>query len=142
MIKELTSENFEEVANSEAGLFIIQFYSDTCMPCKAMEPVIELLDSNNEVNIYKVNTMESPDLAEHFAIMGVPNIVYCEKREIRYRFTGTTSLPDLQFVIDNIDDAYLKEHGVFKKVETKQDYFYIGIILFLVLLFSYLFFLN
>jgi len=40
-MKTLTMENFEQVASAERGLFIIQFYSDTCMPCKTMEPVIE-----------------------------------------------------------------------------------------------------
>jgi len=142
-MKELTMEKFEEVARSEKGLFVIQFYSDTCMPCKTMEPVMQALDEKNpSLNIYQVNTMSDPQLAQHFGVMGVPNIVFCENREILYRFTGVTPLVDMQYVIENKDDSHLRATGEFKIAEKKPDLIFGGVIAILVLIFLFLFFFN
>jgi len=142
-MKNLTMENFEEVARSEKGLFIIQFYSDTCMPCKTMEPVMQALDEKNkDLNVYRVNTMADPELAQHFGVMGVPNIVFCENREVLYRFTGVTPMADMQYVIDNKEDSHFQAHGEFKTAEKKPDLIFGGVIVGLILLFLILFFIK
>jgi len=143
LMKKLTMENFEQVARSERGLFVIQFYSDTCMPCKTMEPVMAVLNEKNPtLNVYQVNTMADPELAQHFGVMGVPNIVFCEDREVLYRFTGVTPIADMQYVIDNKDDAHLRATGEFKIAEKKPDLIFGGVIIGLVLLFLFLFFIK
>jgi thioredoxin 1 len=142
-MKNLTAENFEQVVSSERGLFVIQFYSDTCMPCKTMEPVIEALNEKNpSVNVYRVNTMADPELAQHFGVMGVPNIVFCEDREVLYRFTGVTPLADMQYVIENKDDPHFRQTGEFKTAEKKPDLIFAGVIVGLILIFLTLFFIK
>ncbi len=135
-MKLLTSENFEEVANSEPGLFIIKFFSNTCGPCKTMDPVIKLLEEKNpNINFYNVDTTASPELAEHFGIRGVPTIIYCENREVLYQFTGLTPQVDLQYVIDNINDQHFRETGDFKLPEKKPDWIFVGVISLIVITF-------
>jgi thioredoxin 1 len=133
-LKTLNSENFESVASSEQGLFLIKFFSPTCGPCATMKPVFELFSTNNEnINVYEVDTMESPEIAAHFGVRGVPYTAFCENREVLYSFTGVTPLVDLQYVADNIDDPYFREHGEFQKSEDGKDHTF-TIIVILVLL--------
>ncbi len=139
-MKLLTSENFEEVASSEPGLFVIKFFSDTCGPCKTMDPVIKLLEEKNpNINFYKVDTIASPDLAEHFGIRGVPTIICCENREVLYQFVGLTPLVDLQYVVDNINDHHFRETGNFKLPEKKPDWIFVGVIFLIVIIFFSIF---
>jgi len=141
-MKELISENFEEVANTEKGLFIIKFFSDTCGPCKTLDPFFDLLEEKNpNLNFYKVNAGLSPDLAEHFEVRGVPTIIYCEAREILYRFVGLTPLVDFQYVIDNINDPHFRETGNFQLPEKEKDWVFIGVIGVVIIIFSILFFI-
>ncbi|MCF8059272.1 MAG: thioredoxin family protein [Bacteriovoracaceae bacterium] len=121
-MKKLNVENFEEVVTNEKGFFIIKFSSPTCGPCKTMNPVFEALSNNNpDLNIYEIDTMESPELADHFGVRGVPYITFCENREVIYSFTGTTPLGNLQYVINNINDPYFREHGEFHKERPKTS---------------------
>ena len=139
-MKKLNAENFEEVANSEAGPFIIKFSSETCGPCKTMIPVMDALEKKNPgFPIYEVDCGSSPELAGHFGVQGVPNITYCEKREVLYQFTGLTSLADLQYVIDNLNDPYFREYGEFQKAEKKTDWKFYGIMGLVLTLFVFLF---
>ena len=139
-MKQLTSEIFEEVANSEKGLFIIKFFSDTCGPCKTLDPVFKLLEEKNpNINFYKVNSGISPELAEHFEVRGVPTVIYCEKREILYRFVGLTPLVDFQYVIDNINDPHFRETGNFILPEKKKDWIFPSVIFLVVIIFLIVF---
>jgi thioredoxin 1 len=142
VILKLDLENFEQVVSVEDELFIIKFSSPTCGPCTTMIPVMEKLATDNQqIKIYEVNTMESPEIASHFGIRGVPNISYCLSREVIYSFTGITPINDLQYVINNIDDEYFQEHGEFRKKETKKNYWFEASLIFIVLAFILLFLL-
>jgi len=141
-MKKLTHDNFEEIVNSEKRFFIIKFFSPTCGPCHTMTPVFQALNNNNpDINVYEVDTTESPELAAHFGVRGVPFVAYCENREILYSLTGVTRLVDLQFVIDNIDDGYFRTHGEFK-VETikKNRWFELIVVLLIIVFVTALFF--
>lgn len=122
-MKRLTTESFENTVEAEKNLFIIKFFSPTCGPCRTMNPVFEALETNNpDLNVYEIDTMESPELAAQFEVRGVPYTIYCENREVIYEFTGTTPLGNLQYVINNIDDPYFRETGEFKQPEQKKNY--------------------
>jgi thioredoxin 1 len=139
-LEKLTSDNLDSVAGEEKGPFVIKFFSPTCGPCHTMKPVIDALDQKNpEINIYEVDTSESPELAAHFEIRGVPAILVCENREVLYSFTGLTPLADMQFVLDNINDAYFRTHGHFKPVEAKKDWIFPAVVGGLLALFILLF---
>ena len=56
---------------------IIDFYADWCQPCKMVAPILEELDVEYEnVDIYKVNTEEQPELAATFGIQSIPAILF------------------------------------------------------------------
>ena len=60
---------------------IVDFYADWCGPCKALGPIMEQLSKeySGKVNIYKVDTEASPDLASLFAIRSIPSILFIPK---------------------------------------------------------------
>ncbi|AYF44565.1 thioredoxin domain protein [Halobacteriovorax sp. BALOs_7] len=136
-IKKINNENFESVVSSEKNVFVIKFYSDTCGPCKTMAPVFEALNNNNpDVNVYEVNTIESPEIADQFGVRGVPYTAICENREVLYDFTGLTPLGKIQYVINNINDSHFRLTGEFKAAETKKNYFFQAIVISLLAVFA------
>lgn len=122
-MKKLTSQDFETMANTTRGPYLLKFGSTTCGPCKMMIPVLEKVASvNPDFPIFDIDTHESPELAQHFNIRSVPTMLFCENREIIMSLNGLTPYKDLQYVIDNINDPHLREFGEFN-VEKKKDYF-------------------
>jgi thioredoxin 1 len=133
-MKRLNNENFNSLVDLEQNLYILKFFSPTCGPCRTMGPVLEHLEAENKnINFYEVDTMESPELAAHFGIRGVPYIAFCENREVLYDFTGVTPMGNLQYVINHIDDPYFRENGEFKKEEIKKKWTFEAIVAFVVL---------
>ncbi|MDH5582032.1 MAG: thioredoxin family protein [Bdellovibrionales bacterium] len=140
MVTKLNTDNFEEQVSTQKKAFVIKFFSPTCGPCHTMKPVIDKLqEQNQDVSIFEIDSSESPELAAHFGVRGVPSILICEGREVLYQFTGVTPFRDIQYVLDNLDDVHFRSTGVFKVSEKKQDLFFpaiaLGLLLFFIILF-------
>lgn len=140
MEKQLTLENFDALISAQVRPYAIRFGSKTCGPCNTMVPVLEKVrQTNPNFTIFEVDTDEEPELASHFGIRSVPTVHICEEREILYSFHGVTPFRDIQFVINNIDDPYFREHGHFKSSEEKKSYTFEFIVLALIIIFGFLF---
>jgi thioredoxin 1 len=86
----LHSEDFEkEVLQSDLPA-VVDFYADWCGPCRMVSPIIESLSHEyaGKVKFVKINTDESPDLAEKYGIMSIPTIMIFKKGEVTSRTVG------------------------------------------------------
>lgn len=86
-MENLTTETFKEkvfdyTLNNEWSFkgekpAVIDFYADWCGPCKTVAPILEELDGEYEnVDFYKINTEEQPELAATFGIRSIPSILF------------------------------------------------------------------
>jgi len=66
----------EEVLNAE-GYVLVDYFSDSCEPCKALMPDVETLAEkyNGQVKFCKLNTTKARRLAISQRVMGLPAIL-------------------------------------------------------------------
>ncbi len=71
---------------------LLDFYSDTCGPCRAMEPVVAKLIADG-YPVRKVNVSRKAELAQRYRVTAVPCFVALVNGQEIGRLTGATS-PD------------------------------------------------
>ena len=86
-MKILDSESFKDYINSEEKV-IVDFYADWCGPCRAMNPLLEQVDSKNPGKIAKINVDQEPEIASQFGIRSIPTMLVFQKSMLVERKTG------------------------------------------------------
>lgn len=77
LAQRVNAENFDKLVLQVTQPVLVDFYSDTCVPCKVMSCVLGELEEEyaGELQIYKVNINYEEKLTEQCAVMAVPTII-------------------------------------------------------------------
>lgn len=80
MAQRLTKDNFESTISSLQNLVLVDFYSDTCIPCKRLNPILSQIEEelNGDISVFKVNTNFDVEIAEKYDVLSTPTLVLFE----------------------------------------------------------------
>ncbi len=107
MAEQITKDNFTAEVLNNPGVVLADFYSETCVPCKRIAPVLEELEEDYEgaVKIAKVNVNHDSELAAEYGVQAVPTIIFFKDGEEKSRTVGLTAKEDLAAAIDGLNNA-------------------------------------
>ena len=104
MAVRVNNENFETEVLKTKGVVLADFYSDSCVPCKRMSPVLAELeeDYGNEIKLAKININFDGELAAEYEVQAVPTIIFFKDGEEVSRIIGAVKKSEISSVIDNL----------------------------------------
>jgi thioredoxin 1 len=93
-----TLEELDELMSEDGGPAILDFWSPSCGPCKAMAPAFEAVAgelANEPIRFVRINTASQAQLAEPFNIHSVPTLLFVNDGKILDVRVGALSGPAL-----------------------------------------------
>ncbi|MBP5325202.1 MAG: conjugal transfer protein TraF [Pseudobutyrivibrio sp.] len=92
----------EKVLDSQIPV-LVDFYSDSCVACKKLAPVLCELEEDYEgkLNIFKVNTNYDAELAKEFNVLSNPTLVLFKDGKDVDKQIGAKDYDDLSDWIDS-----------------------------------------
>ena len=90
MAERINKDNFEEKVLKSSLPVLVDFYSDSCIPCKMLSPILGDLEEEKEgqLVIYKVNVNFDAELAQQYGVLGAPTLILFIQGEVKDRKTG------------------------------------------------------
>lgn len=90
MAARISSADFEEKVLKADKPVLVDFYSDTCIPCKRMAGVLGDIEDEYEdkLYLYKVNVNYEEDLTAKYQVMSAPTLIVFENGEEKNRLSG------------------------------------------------------
>lgn len=84
----LNDSNFNQ--HTKAGLVIVDFWAEWCMPCKLMTPVMNDLavEHKGKIKVCKLNVDHAKQTASKFKIRGIPSLIIFKNGKEVKRITG------------------------------------------------------
>lgn len=87
-MKEVINDNFEQVIN-ESDCVVIDISAKWCHPCKTLIPIIENISKIMlDVEFYKVDVEESPEIASKYSIKNIPAILFFKGGKLMQTHVG------------------------------------------------------
>lgn len=100
MVDRVTEADFDERVLGSSEPVLVDFYGDSCMPCKRLAPQLSKLEAAHaqagDLAVVKVNTSFDSGLARRFAVMGTPTLVLFRNGKELDRLVGFQRLDQLE----------------------------------------------
>ena len=97
-------DEFEnEVLRSDIPV-LADFYSDSCIPCKRMSPILSQIETeySDKIKVVKINTNFEKELVEKYEIMAAPTLVFFKNGEEASRIRGAVKKDEIIQYIDSL----------------------------------------
>ncbi len=98
----VNEENFEkEVLKSEIPV-LVEFYSDSCIPCKRLSPILGDLEEEYEdkLKVVKVNVNFDEKLAQDYDVLASPTMVLFKNGEEINRIRGLKKKNEIEEILN------------------------------------------
>lgn len=98
-------DTFESEINEAGKLVIADFYSDSCVPCKRMSPLLAETEEENPegIKLVKLNINFDGETAQKYNVTSVPTLVFFKDGTEKARLTGAVKKAQLTETINSID---------------------------------------
>lgn len=98
MAVRVTKDDFEEKVLKSKLPVVVDFYSDSCIACKKLAPVLGDIEDNYEgkLEVVKVNTNFDIDIAGEYGVMSNPTILLFKDGKEAGRKIGAVSYEELE----------------------------------------------
>ena len=102
MAARIGKADFEEKVLKSSLPVLVDFYSDSCIPCKQISPILGDIEDAREgsLQVYKVNVNYDMDLAGEYGVMGVPALRLFVNGEVAGAQTGVLKKEELNQWLD------------------------------------------
>ena len=102
----MTLQEFQALT-ARNRLTLIDFYATWCGPCRAVHPVLDVVEERMHeiVDVVRldVDRFENSDLVNHFRIMSVPTLMLFHHEHLLWRNSGVVSFDALSEVLRRFD---------------------------------------
>jgi thioredoxin 1 len=98
MAARITKADFEEKVLKADKPVLVEFYSDSCIPCKQLSPILGDIEDENEdkLYVYKVNVNYEAELAEEYNVMSSPTLILFNNGNKLGTKRGLVKKPELE----------------------------------------------
>ena len=113
MAERIHAGDFDSKVLADGTFALVDFYSDSCVPCKRMSPVLAELEESYAGKLYvgKVNIAYEPELVEKYEVSSAPTLVFFKDGKEIQRLTGVQKKADLEkFISENGSELIAQEN--------------------------------
>ena len=104
MAARVNQENFQQEVLEAKGLVLADFYSDSCIPCKRLSPVLSELEETygDALKVVKINVNFDMALAERYEVQAAPTLIFFQDGFEKDRRKGLVKKAELVEIIDSL----------------------------------------
>ncbi len=102
MAERIGEADFTEKVKRAERIVLLDFYSDSCIPCKRLSPILGEIEEEyaEKVSVYKVNVNYEEKLVEEYQVMASPTLILFKNGEALDKKIGIQKKAELTEWLD------------------------------------------
>lgn len=89
----------DEVLNSN-GVVLLDFFASWCGPCRMIAPVLEEVEEDNNVKVFKMDVDECQSIPREYGVMSIPTVCIFKDGKFQEKFLGFRQKEDIEEIIN------------------------------------------
>lgn len=104
MAVRVNRDNFEEEVLKSETAVLADFYSDSCVPCKRLSPVLAEIEEEfpDKIKTVKINVNFDGEIAEKYDVQAAPTLIFFKNGKEVSRLRGAVRKSDIVGAINNL----------------------------------------
>ena len=97
----VNADNFETVVLQSDITVLVDFYSDSCVPCKRLSPVLADIEEKyaDTLKVAKVNINFDAELADKYEVQAAPTLIFFKDGKETARLRGAIKRSEIEDLI-------------------------------------------
>ena len=97
-------DDFKAMVEDAENPVLLDFSAEWCPPCKMLAPVVEriALEFEGKLDVFGVDTDQSPELSQKFNISGVPTMIFFHKGQEVKKLVGFRDYDALKSEVESL----------------------------------------
>lgn len=93
---ELNDSNFNSEIAKVGEVAVLDFWHDSCGPCRMLAPLIEDVSAKRNIPLVKVNVLENTEIPGLYGVRAVPTLILLKQGKETARRVGMASREQLE----------------------------------------------
>jgi thioredoxin 1 len=99
----VNEKNFADEILNFGGVAVADFYSDSCIPCKRMSPLLaEIEEEYPDIKLAKINVNFENALSEKYEIQASPTLIFFKDGKETERLRGAVKKSEITDIINKL----------------------------------------
>ena len=98
-MKEISEREYESEILNSSGVVVLDFFASWCGPCRMLAPVLEEVEEDNPVKVFKMDVYECQNIPRQFGVMSIPTVCIFKDGKFQEKFLGFRQKDEIEDLI-------------------------------------------
>lgn len=101
-MKIINEEEYKNQVLNSNGVVVLDFFATWCMPCRMYSPVLEEVEEELNINIYKMDVDQCQNVPREYGVLSIPTICIFKNGKFIEKHIGFKTKEDLLELLQKI----------------------------------------
>lgn len=100
----INEEQYKTEVLSSKGLVVLDFFATWCGPCRMLAPVLEDVENNTNVKVFKMDVDECQNVPREYGVMSIPTVCIFKDGKFQEKFLGYRQQEEIENILNKYKD--------------------------------------
>ena len=87
-MKHINEQQYKEEVLTSKGVVLLDFYASWCGPCRMLSPVLEEIEDERKIPVFKMDVDEYQSVPREYGVMSIPTVCIFKDGVFQEKFVG------------------------------------------------------